>query len=64
MNFTDRSHDSCRNSESGTTDPRDRADVELLGGEPSEGSGFEDETPAPEFQDLKLAQPSRKGGRK
>jgi hypothetical protein len=28
----------------------DRSTVDLLGGEPLEGSGFEDETPAPDFE--------------
>jgi hypothetical protein len=63
MNFPDRSHDSRRKSESGTTHPHDRAEVEQLGGEPLEGSGFENETPAPE-EGLKPAQHARKGERK
>jgi hypothetical protein len=31
-------------------DPATRTAVERLGGEPLEGSGFEDETPEPDFQ--------------
>jgi hypothetical protein len=49
MNFPNTPLDFTRNSIARKHDALDRVAVDLLGGEPLEGSGFEGETPAPDF---------------
>ena len=49
MDFPNNPLDFKRNSTARKRDALDRTAVDLLGGEPLEGSGFEGETPARDF---------------
>jgi hypothetical protein len=49
MDFPNNQFDFSGNSTAHKRDALHRATLDLLGGEPLEGSGFEGETPAPDF---------------
>ena len=49
MNFPNNPFDFARNLTARKRDALDPAAVDLLGGEPLEGSGFEGEIPEPDF---------------
>jgi len=62
MDFFNAPLDFSRNSLARKRETVDRAAVDLLGSEPLEGSGFEKETPAPEFEyDWRPAEDQIKG---